>query len=356
MDKTLYTQDGVEIPKFEITAPNFLNQTLALYGPTKSGKTVYMKDTLNALRDSISMCILISSSEQQQKVFSKLIPSELTYYEFSIDVIKKIYERQEAAKVIYDKVNDIAVLENLYNRVKSKEFMRQIMQLDAMRDKYILQLKREGNDSISIIKKADKMKEVFTNMKSVIYKKCISYNERRLKSMSLSEPELYSLKYLYFNPNIVLILDDCSEQIKKYQNHPVLKSLFFRGRHCKITLMLAVQDDKELPSEIKKNIFKSIFTTAKVANAFIGRASQNFEKDEQKEAKKIIQYIYKDSKIKHLMLAYDREDIENPFRCTVAQEQLERRFGAPLLHIYCQKIRKDGYNNLNSNYKQLFSV
>ena len=54
--------------------------------------------------------------------------------------------------------------------------------------------------------------------------------------MGLSEKSRYILKYLDFNPNCVLVLDDCGAILKKFQKEEA-KKIIFQGRHNYINII-----------------------------------------------------------------------------------------------------------------------
>ena len=53
-----------------------------------------------------------------------------------------------------------------------------------------------------------------------------------------------------FNPNIMLILDDCASQFKKwYKKSSIIKQIFYEGRWRFFTTVITAQDDKEIDSD-----------------------------------------------------------------------------------------------------------
>ena len=63
----------------------------------------------------------------------------------------------------------------------------------------------------------DNLKEECEKTKIKIYKKVIEANQNYLERCNLNENEVFALKYHSMNPRIVLIFDDCTDQIKKFK-------------------------------------------------------------------------------------------------------------------------------------------
>ena len=73
-----------------------------------------------------------------------------------------------------------------------------------------------------------------------------------LKNFDLTYEEKFCVKFLYFNPSLLLILDDCASQVDKWGKDNTINKLFFEGRWMWITSIYTMQDDKKLATGIRK--------------------------------------------------------------------------------------------------------
>ena len=201
----------------------------------------------------------------------------------------------------------------------------------------------ENDESLDFIQRKKDISDVKKSRDeylTTLYKHVIRVNRRRLIKMHLSDEEMFVVKYLDFNPNILIVFDDCGAVFtKKMQKNKTVQKVFFQGRHSYITTIFVFQDDINLESSLRKNAFMNIFTTQQCAQAYFERSSNNFSKDERKTATKIINTILSPARKKeHRKLVYMR-DAENPFFYTVAGLYDTFKFGCPALWKYCNKLR-----------------
>ena len=151
----------------------------------------------------------------------------------------------------------------------------------------------------------------------------------------MSDSDIYIVKYLDFNPNCIVVFDDCGASLTMFQNEEVIKKILYQGRHSFINIILTLQDDMKLDSSIKKNAFVNVFTTSRCASGYFQRGNNNFSKKEKELADKIITHIFSKKDFKKLVYVRDDND---PFRYTVAELYGSFRFGSPCLWDMCGKI------------------
>jgi hypothetical protein len=171
-----------------------------------------------------------------------------------------------------------------------------------------------------------------------LYKNVIEINRKILDRMELVATERTALKFLNFNPNCLVIVDDCGAMIsEKMMKHESFKNYFMMYRHVGITPIFTFQDDTELISKLRKQASISIFTTQQCASAFFGRASNNL-KSMQWEADRAIAAIF-DSRNqfypKHTKFLWIRDD-DDPYRHYLAEEHEPFQFGGRALWELCR--------------------
>ena len=206
-----------------------------------------------------------------------------------------------------------------------------------------------------------KLKAIYEDQLIRFYKCIINPNAHKLEKMHLSEDEKYALHFRNFNPNLLNLYDDCQSEIKaliklgKKKNTEVIKDVFFKGRHIKSTNFFCLQDDSNLDSDLRKNAHMNVFTNEQVANAWFGRAANNFSLIERKKAEKIASIIFDEKTTpKHTKLIYSRLD-KYPFQYILADEygDDETAMCSGPAQKYCEKIkaRDDVLDKSNAFYK-----
>jgi hypothetical protein len=327
--------DDIKVDMLEKSYKYYLNKSTILFGASNSGKSTILLEILYLLKDKVPNIFVFSPTADNNNTFFGIVPEPLIFKELDISKLNEIYKRQQASTKIYNTVNDIVILKKLFDKVSTIEEKRIYDKANITAENFI-----EKHQSLN----KSENKIIITEIKNTrdkylidLYKSTIRKNKTRLKNMGISTIEQYTIRYLDFNPNCVVVLDDCGAILKKFQKEEVVKKILFQGRHSYINLILTLQDDMNLDSSIKKNSFVNIFTTSQCANAYFERSSNNFNKKEKEIASKIIPYIF--SRKDYKKLVYIRDDI-NPFRYTIADIYDTFRFGSKVLWDLCDKIDK----------------
>ena len=191
-----------------------------------------------------------------------------------------------------------------------------------------------------------------------LYKTTIRFNKVKLEqNSSLSKSEKAALSFLDFNPNIMLILDDCASTFKKlYKKSSAIKEIFYEGRHYFFTTIISSQDDKEIDSELRKNTTISIFTTSQAATSNFERPSNGYAKHERIRAKHCVETVFKqdENDLKHYQkLVYIMNEAD-PFMYTISDLYDNFRMGSLPMWEYSDKI-KAKYGTVNKNNKMIDS-
>lgn len=323
----------IKIKYLEKDAKYYINRSTILYGATGSGKTTILIEILYLLKDAVPNIFVFAPTANETKDFDNIIPSALIYTDVDISVLTNIYTRQQAATKIYNKVNNIESIINLFKKIANPESIRKFDSVYSYAKQCISKIKNiNSTESNEIIKMRDKY--ILSFCKSYIKK-----NKTQLNNMNLSNNEKYIVKYLNFNPNCIIIFDDCGAILKRFQGEEVVKKILFQGRHIHVNLILNLQDDIKVDSALKKNAFVSIFTTARCASSYFERTSNSFSKSERLYAAKVIEHVFTSNTLKpdYRKLAYIRDD-KDPFRYTIANIYQKFTFGSRALVQLCNRV------------------
>jgi RecA/RadA recombinase len=250
------------LPDLTLTSTLVLDRTTVLYGETGSGKSTVIVDILYLLQSYVEQVIVISPTDRQNHTYdSGLVPTPCIHYTITSQLLDDIWARQNALVSVYSRANNSSTLQSLFNRIVDNRVSRAIIsdinrKLEDGR-KEINAAESNTKTASSKIKDMEREYGKFTNL---IYKQSINENRGYLQKLNLSKDEAFSLVYLNLNPRLVLIFDDCTEQLRRFKTHPVIQMLFYQGRWSYITAIIACHTDKALDPELKKNAYINIFT------------------------------------------------------------------------------------------------
>ena len=369
---TLTTENGkYQIPELLMRPSHFIDRTTVVYGPSGTGKTVIVKNIMETLRDSIDQIIVVAPSEPTNRSYAGFVDPTLIHYRMYLanDPVDKkkeaevaatkrfldmIYKRQDAMASLYSIANNLENLQSLYNRLTSSEKRTGdagIAKLMAYQKNIVkgIQLRYARDPGLSY-QKIEEVKKRTEQMCALIYKKALLPAAERLwKCPDLSEDERYALQYIQLNPRLLLIFDDCGAQLKRVFLDESFRKLFYQNRHSYITFILCLQDDTDLPANLRKNAFVSIFTSPSIATSVLTRSSHHFSKKDKDYVADILPVVF----VGNRKLIYLRED-EKHFYHLTCKLPCPFNFGSKALQELCQAVRMEGttIDETNPFYKK----
>jgi hypothetical protein len=356
----LNTESGKKVPELVVGPSMFVDRTVAIYGPSKTGKTVITKHIMKAVNGHIEQIIIVAPSEPSNRSYEGVVDPPFIHYRLyladpanpkkddgakgALRFLEAVWKRQEMMAAIYTRANNAEILAQLYGRLPKEvraEGLRHIEVINAKRGRVIERVRKQFAAEPG--RREEKVKEVnekFKKMLVLLYKKYIApLYEELWESDDLSEDERYSLYYLTFNPRLLLIFDDCAAQLKPFFNKDIFRLLFYQNRHSYITVVLCCQDDTDLPTNLRKNAFLSFFTEPIVCMSNFERASNKFPKPTKQYIAEIVGDVFKG----HRKMAYIREDDRRQhFYHVQFPYPKPFRFGSSASHELCDSVQSAG--------------
>jgi energy-coupling factor transporter ATP-binding protein EcfA2 len=337
----------MSLDELDVSYKLFLDKSTILYGESSSGKSTIIVAMLKELQPYAEQIIVISPSDRSNRTYSSgIVPLPCIHYKITEKLLNDIWERQEALGAVYSRANEIAVLKRLFDRLNLEHVNKIISDVQKRQKEYENEIRNQFLDESTCIAKTEEMEKDFKKLTALIYKRYINENSARLMRMQLTEAEAFSLKYLNLNPRMILIFDDCSAQLKAFKSHRVIQDLFYQGRHTFITPIIACHSDKNLDSELRKNAFVNIFTQEKSAHAYFHRGTNDFDKEDKKEADKCCKIAFSHT-AKFQKLVWIR--LENRFYKFTAKLHPKFQFGSPIINEFCKMIQNDGVSISSEN-------
>lgn len=356
----LYSDEGTLIPELKLTSRTVVNRTLALYGPSKSGKTVITKHVLDLIRPEVEQVLLVSPTEPSNQSFKNYISRPLIHYGMTapdpknphkriggaagaMAFLEGVWQRQEMLTQIYKRANEHKTLKKLFGRLSQKgksACLADIAGAEKIRSKAEERLKKKfRNDASRLAEEQEKVTTSFETMKGQIYKKYVWKEIGHVWKQPLSEDERWAVAYIELNPRMVLIFDDCAAELKPLFNKPIFRKLFYQNRHNFLTVIFTLQDDTDLPTNLRKNAFISIFCNEVVCKSNFERATNKYPKATQKHVQEIAPVIYKS---RFRKLAYVRDDPRGKEFYHFQAPRLENKmFGSEALRELCHALESN---------------
>lgn len=339
----------------------FLDRTTVIYGPSGSGKTIFVKDIMHLIRDRVEQVVVVAPTDQANGSYSGIVPASLVHDRLWLPspeaerlgkptsdakgaevFLTTIWERQVAMARAYRKANDRGALLSLFRRLRGtaqEEGRAYVELLDNMLTRTVANIDRLFRDEARR-EKLQEIRERHAEMLARVYKQFIERDYDRLwrHRERLSKEELFCLQYLRLNPRMVLVFDDCAAELKSLFSKDFMRRLFYQGRWGYLTTIVCCQDDTDLPANLRKNAFVSIFTDRTVCTANFDRGANNYPRELQQRVRDSVGGVF----VGNRKMAYIRIDpSRQQLYHVTAQTHPPFRFGSQALWDLCARVETD---------------
>jgi hypothetical protein len=351
-DKSLFMTDKTKLKWMPKNHLHYLNRTTILYGRTNSGKSTVIEEIMYLCKDHIPTIFVVAPTNSSNNAYTGKVPDQFIRKELDVDWLDKLLTRQKNAAGAYINANRIEILKSLFNKVSDENSQSLEQSIINKAHSSLAYISDSVMDFPQKKKQKNQILEHKNNMLRRLYKTTIRFHKVTLENnQKLHKTEKAALSFLDFNPNIMLILDDCASKFKKlYKKSTAIKEIFYEGRHYFITTLISAQDDKEIDSELRKNTTVSVFTTAQSATSNFERSSNGYPKHEKNKAKTCIESVFKqqENDVTHFQKLVYIQGEADPFKYTIADLYDDFRMGSLPMWQYSEKI-KSHKNLLNKN-------
>lgn len=365
METLICKNSGGQIPPID-GIDYFKNRSIILYGPSNSGKSVIITHIMKSIKDSIPNVIVISPTNNVNNTYTGLVPQQLIHDEVDPELINNIYKKQEAGVEIYNNSNDINKLYSIFSSCSTSDERFKYNNFIKAYNEMIEKISNDdGLHKIVKSKKLSQLKSEHNKNMIKFFKISIKQNEENLLSNpNVSEDVKKIVRYLYYNPALLLVMDDVGGDAAKWGKYPGIRKLFFQGRHYHITFIIALQDEVMLNKDLRTNSFINIFTKESVANAYFERKTNGYPANEIKLYKLMSKTIFDKSDQEtdrygnivenFKKLCYIREGYDFKIFYISADIQDKFKFGSATLWRICERSKKINNSSSDNEFKNIF--
>lgn len=344
------------LPNLKIDYDMFLRKSTVIYGSTGCGKTTMIKSIMFHLKDYIPQVICFCPTDHQNVSYSEeptpLVPPSFIHYTITEEMLKNIWDRQCALAAKYIEVNKYQVLRRLYGMVKNEKI-----------DRIIKNITRDFSSTVNELKsklplgalqtRVNAMKKSTEDKLKNLYKIQLRKQRKVVMSKSLTPEEQQTMKMLDFDPNILLIFDDVTTEIKSLRTSKILSDILFKGRHVFITIIISLHDDTTFPPGLRTNTNNTFFADKMTAFRYYEKLHKSFSKAEYSLIKEYVAGI-KAKEEGNAKLAF--LSAKNKFFSYTADIHPQFTFGCEAIKKYDKCLRKGGKTNDGNKFYKDFKV
>lgn len=350
----------------------FLKKTIVLFGPTNTGKTFIIKHILKLLNEHVPMCLAFvpTDNPEGEDSYNKIINPRCVIRNLNtaVERLRILFARQSQGRETVSKINNLPLLKKLYerNRVdKTDVFIRQINSAaDSGKDIIMRDSFKSSDEKMSEIKEIEKIRNnklIKQYKENILRFQSTLIKEHNDKTNVLNENEMFIVKYINYNNNIVVIFDDCMAEINKWGKDDEIKQIFFQGRHIGITTLFVMHSDKGFPPDLRNNAFINIFTSPTVAVNYFRTKNNGISNELSKKLEKIIAKLFKKSQdphspSNHKKLVFIPLDAEQQIQYIIAKNHQDFKFGCKGLDKLTDAMKEHEDKSDKPEGKKLFTV
>ena len=175
--KELILESDRTIPELKVSPSLFIDKTIAIYGPSKTGKTVIIKHIMKTVDTFIDQVLVISPSEPSNRSYEGFVDSPFIHYRLyladpknpkkedgskgALRFLEAVWKRQEMMAAIYTRANKKSVLRELFSKLPSDtrhKANKHIDNLSGKKDRMVEKIKKQYMNDQG--RRDEKIKEV----------------------------------------------------------------------------------------------------------------------------------------------------------------------------------------------------
>jgi hypothetical protein len=359
----------MEYKEIKLSPEYFLNKNTLIYGETGTGKSVIIKDILFQLTKHVEQCIVFSAMEDQNGTYKGIVPSVAIHQKIDHEILKEIWTRQEACATVYNKANDPAIIERLFNKFADNNVIALLKRAEIAKGVKLREIELDPNPG-NREKQRKALGKTVTKFIHCIHKnhicKCVPKMTKTQYDgfiRTLTPEERFAMQYMTLNPAIAVIVDDCTDQLQSHRQENYLRKIFYAGRHIYITAVMGCHTDKATDPEMKKGVHNIIFTSKKSVCEYTGRKSASLQKTDIVSHIDACNAIFPDAnpensieseKLYQKMLVINKTGVIYRFTAT---EHENFEFGSLVFRRFCEKLKRSkGFSVTQNKYMAGFAT
>ncbi|MCA9330243.1 hypothetical protein KDA11_06340, partial [Candidatus Saccharibacteria bacterium] len=294
---TIVGKKNWEISGRPLSPDIILGHSNTIYGTSESGKTTLVIYLMRLLAPIVgTVVIFCPSARGKNRDYDGIVPNAMIHTELDKSFFIKIAHMQEARATQYEHVENKENIKKLYSFVRSDRIDACIRNLEAMYRKAYRQKKKYSKDEKEFREEMKRLRQLITTAKYSLYKKQIMFRSKDIPVKRLTQSERIALSFIDLNPHILVIFDDCTEDLKEICNSSDPESKEFykfytQGRWRNITVLTISHDLGSFPKKLRANSHNSFFADSITALSFVS-GNNDIAKPERDWVTDVVPEIY----------------------------------------------------------------
>jgi energy-coupling factor transporter ATP-binding protein EcfA2 len=266
---------GEKLQYMDANPKHFLDKNGILYGPSGSGKTTIIKYIIYILKDYIPNIFICSGTNKSSGIYDGIVPPRHIRNNANVKFIEDFYKRQEYLTEIYKLVHNYEKLLPIFQKVASSR--------DKQAAKLIIRSSQYHKNDATLMEKEILDESCKENLVK-LFRLVISKRRPTLKASSFVGLEWSMIDNIDINPRTMMIIDDCSSDVKKWGKSEILGKVLYEGRNNLCTTLMAFHDDTNLVPMYRKNAMFLIYAGSSCLPAYFSKTNNGIDTKFKKKA------------------------------------------------------------------------
>lgn len=325
MSQAIKLSNGTMLGRLPYSADVFLNRSTIYYGVTGTGKSSAIKEELFLIKDLIGQVVCFCGTNEVNNLYTGIVPDMCIHSKPTRKKLEELWDAQETKMRIYNEINDIDNLRPVFQKIETlnpphnNQYYLALRKIESIETSAIEYIRKINNSHMTTADKEtyiETMQEKRTEAVKNIYKTAISNVSKFLALILTDAAEKTIVKYININPNLLLVFDDVMEDLNiisgrgksknEDQNASVVDALFSKGRHYRITIIIATQDDNKMTPVMRKNAHNSIFCEGECCSHFLNNKANSILKEKSKLGLAINNALFSTGEKHYKKIVYQR--------------------------------------------------
>jgi GTPase SAR1 family protein len=233
----------------EITINDILDKSIIVYGGSNTGKTTMINHLIYTIRKEIRFMVVFSGSIGATETYKSWTPDIFIHDGVTEQELVNIRNAQKESSKIYNLLIDPDYTMNICKKIPSLKLVSE----------HLLNIYHSHKD----LEKEIKMK-IFLFFKKICKNILSGSYDLEITAETFEEYEYNIIQAHEFNPRVLIIFDDCTNQLSEIKSATVIKDIFFQGRWDYLTIIIALHSPTAVSPSIRMNSQVRIYTDEKV--------------------------------------------------------------------------------------------
>ncbi len=285
-EKQVYLVDkqGNKIPFSDEKFNNFYNRLILIIGAGETGKTTMIQNITHLLQHKIPKIIHFTLSD--------ILLENQSHKRLSLGYLNTIFEQQKNAMKSYLIANDMENMKSIFLQFADDNMKELVDHINQDTERQLELVENQYPDYHYRTIEEKKIRDLQLRSIKAVYKQCIDINKNNLmENKMLTESQRIAVQFCDLCPDLLLIFDDCASFFKDNYKEAVA-DMFYSGRHYGITMICTSHSDKDIPPNLRRAAYATIFTTAQSAISHFGTASNAYDRQTKERASLAIDTIF----------------------------------------------------------------